>query len=104
MNKIKQIKIPMALEPVQGKLAKITKIGSVDNPYIESTFGESKEYHIGLFVGEPELDESFHLIGVSYTNQGIITTPVTKIIDDNTFETLNSVYKWEMLGNELQNK
>ncbi len=77
---------------------KITKLGNVDNPkHKNSNFGESKEFHVGYFVENPVIGQSFILIGFNYANQGIITSKVTKIIDENTFETLNSVYKFEKL-------
>lgn len=77
------------------KKYRITKIDSVDNPSTESHFGESKEFHVGYFVAPPKEGERFQLIGFSFQNEGIITSTVTKIIDDSTFETKNSVYKYE---------
>lgn len=75
---------------------KITKIGRVENPkHPWSNFGESKEFHVGFFTKEPEIGERFNLAYINYQNGGISTSPVTKIIDENTFETLNSIYKYE---------
>ena len=77
---------------------KITKLGSGENPYSKhSDFGESMPFHLGIFTQEPIVGERFNLLGTSnkYGEQGISTSPVTKIIDENTFETLNSVYKIE---------
>lgn len=81
-------------------LYKITKIKSADNPVNEnSTFGESAPYHVGLFIEKPIIGKRFNLQGISGKNgyRGISTTAVTVIIDDNTFATLNSVYKYELL-------
>lgn len=78
---------------------KITKIGNVENPYHEnSTFGESLPFHVGFFTKEPTVGERFNLSYISFREQGISTSPVTKIIDGNTFETLNSIYRYEKLS------
>lgn len=75
---------------------KITKVGKVEFPYHEnSTFGESKPFHVGTFIKEPTIGERFNLYAIDRENKGISTSPVTKIIDENTFETLNSIYKIE---------
>lgn len=75
---------------------KITKLGSVKNPYHQdSTFGESKPFHVGWFTKEPVVGERFNLTYINHREAGISTSPVTKIIDHNTFETLNSVYRYE---------
>ena len=75
---------------------KITKLGSVENPYSKhSDFGESMPFHLGIFTQEPIVGERFNLLAISseYGEKGISTSPVTKIIDENTFETMNSIYK-----------
>jgi len=75
---------------------KITKIGNVENPFHEnSTFGESKPFHVGGFIKPPQIGERFNLGYINYQNQGISTSPVTEIIDEQTFKTLNSIYKYE---------
>jgi hypothetical protein len=80
------------------ELYKITKIGKVENPkHPWSDFGESKEFHVGVFTKEPEIGERFNLLGIDLKNRGISTSPVTKIIDENTFETLNSIYRYEKI-------
>jgi hypothetical protein len=83
---------------MENKLYKITKLGSVENPYHkDSTFRESAPFHVGVFMKEPKIGERFKLSPVSFKHgfRGIDTSPVTKIIDDCTFETLNSIYKYE---------
>lgn len=77
---------------------KITKLGSVENPYNKnSAYGESMLFHLGIYEGQPIVGERFNLSPISYENgkRGISTSAVTKIIDENTFETMNSVYKIE---------
>ena len=32
---------------------------------------------------------------INYDERGISTSPVVRVIDENTFETLNSIYKYE---------
>ena len=77
---------------------KIKKLGKVENPtHPHSDFGESKEYHVGYFIKEPIVGERFNLGYINNNYQGISTSIVTKIIDENTFETLNSVYKYDSL-------
>jgi len=80
------------------KIYKITKLGPVQNPYhINSNFGESMPYHTGFFVEDPKVGERFTLYGISDHpgDRGISTSAVVKIIDEKTFETLNSVYSYE---------
>jgi hypothetical protein len=77
---------------------KITKLGWVNKPYNPfSDYGDSKEFHIGGFTKAPIIGERFELIGYADERNmhGISTSPVTKIIDENTFETMNSVYRYE---------
>ena len=80
----------------------VKKIGTVLKPSDPfSDFGDSKDEHIGLFVKLPEEGEIFIAQGISYHEQGITTTPVTKIINNNTFETFNSIYKWDFIKDKL---
>ncbi len=75
---------------------KITKVGNVENPYHKnSDFGESKPYHVGIFIKEPEIGERFNLAYIDWQHGGISTSPVVKVIDEKTFETLNSIYTYE---------
>ena len=76
----------------------VYKIGKVDNPtHPNSDFGESLPFHVGYYTKPPEVGERFNLMGISYREQGISTLPVTEIIAENTFKTLNSIYKFEKL-------
>ena len=80
----------------------VRKIGKVNNPInLNSNFGESKDEHIGLFVKLPEEGEIFIAQGVSYHEEGIRTTPVTKVINNNTFQTQNSIYQWNFIKNTI---
>lgn len=81
------------------KKIKVTKLGSVENPHSNnSTFGESKPFHVGRYESDPVVGERFVAYPIDYVEyRGISTSPVTKIIDSNTFETLNSIYKWEYI-------
>lgn len=76
---------------------KLTKLGNVENPYHKnSDFGESKPFHVGVFVKMPEEGERFELYPVD-GHSGISTSPVVKVLDENTFETLKSIYRYEKL-------
>ena len=80
------------------KKYKITKLRAVDNPVHGSIgYGDLEPHYEGYFTKEPIIGERFNLLPItSFGNPhlgGISTSPVTKIIDENTFETLNSVYR-----------
>ena len=76
---------------------KIKKLRAVDNPTHEGHgYGDLEDYYEGMFIKEPIIGERFNLLPIHYSKShlgGISTSPVTKIIDENTFETLNSVYR-----------
>ena len=76
---------------------KITKLRAVDNPVHGSIgYGDLEPYYEGYFTKKPIIGERFNLQPISSVSHhlgGISTSPVTKIIDENTFETLNSVYR-----------
>ncbi len=73
-------------------LARVKKIKSRFGQE-HSTFGESKEYHIGQFDTNPKQGERFKLYGDSLLRQGIDTSPVTKILPHGRFWTMNSLYQ-----------
>lgn len=83
------------------KYVKLTKIGNVSNPYHKnSTFGESKPHHVGICHEDPIVGERYNLYPFEFDGNiygGISTSIVSKILDNNTFETMNSVYRWEEL-------
>ena len=78
---------------------KIRTVVKPTDPF--SDFGDSKDEHIGLFVKVPQEGEKFIVQGVSYHEEGIITSAVTKIISDNTFQTQNSIYQWDFIKNTI---
>ena len=80
------------------KRYRITKLKAVDKPvHGKFGYGDLEDYYEGIFTKEPIIGERFNLLPItSFGNPhlgGISTSPVTKIIDENTFETLNSVYR-----------
>jgi hypothetical protein len=84
---------------------KITKLKAVDNPTHSSFgYGDLEEYYEGIFTKEPIIGERFNLQPITSFGKhhlgGISTSPVTKIIDENTFETLNSVYRIDKIIEE----
>lgn len=80
------------MKNIESKIIRVTKIRNVDEPYHKnSDFGESKPFHEGVYFGDPVIGERFNALGA------ISTSPVAKIISENIFETLNSVYKWEFI-------
>lgn len=95
MNKIKQPTINLPT----GKLYKITKLGKTKNPYNpNSNYGDELPYRVGVYTEPPEVGKCFYLLGLSYNHpkyDGIRTSVVTKILSENTFETMNSIYKYE---------
>jgi hypothetical protein len=76
---------------------KITKLRAVDNPVHGSIgYGDLEPHYEGIFIKEPIIGERFNLQPINERKPhlgGYITSLVTKIIDENTFETLNSVYR-----------
>ena len=80
-------------------LYKITKLGKTKKPYNpDSDYGDKQPYYVGVYMYPPEVGKSFCLFGMATTNpkfQGIRTSIVTKILSHNTFETMNSIYKYE---------
>ena len=76
---------------------RIKKLKAVDNPTHGSFgYGDLEPHYEGYFTKKPTIGERFHLLPIHWSNLhlgGISTSPVTKIIDENTFETLNSVYR-----------
>jgi len=95
MTKTKQ---PIISIPT-GKLYKITKLGKVTNPFNpNSDYGDSLPYFIGVYTTAPKVGKCFNLLPLGFDNpkyHGIRTSLVTKRLSNNTFETMNSIYKIE---------
>ena len=76
---------------------RIKKLKAVDNPrHGKFGYGDLEPYYEGIFTKAPIVGERFNLLPIHPARHylgGISTSPVTKIIDENTFETLNSVYR-----------
>lgn len=80
------------------KRVKVTKLGPVDNPRDGIYgYGDTLPYHIGEYTTHPVIGERFLARGLSFAEEGIITSLVTEIINENEFKTLNSHYKWEFI-------
>ena len=85
---------------MENKFVRVKKLRSVENPFHKNSFfGESVPYHEGIFQDNPKVGSSFVVlpIGLEPGKKGLYTSEVTKIMDENTFETLNSVYHWEFI-------
>jgi len=76
---------------------KIKKLKAVDNPtHGNFGYGDLEDHYEGIFTKKPIIGERFNLLPIHPDKHhlgGISTSLVTKIIDENTFETLNSVYR-----------
>ena len=83
---------------------KIKKLKAVDNPvHGNYGYGDLEDYYEGIFTKKPTIGERFNLKPINERKPhlgGISTSPVTKIIDENTFETLNSVYRIDKIIKE----
>ena len=75
---------------------RLTKLKEVDNPVHPKNIEEgwTRDFIVskGRFK-EPIIGECFYL-------NIFLTSPVQEIIDETTFSTLNSVYKWEIIIEE----
>lgn len=81
---------------------KITKLGFVQDPFDKNNhFGDSEPFYLGFFIEKPKLGKRFELLGISFKNgkQDITTSMVTKIINNDEFETLNLRYRIEEYKN-----
>jgi hypothetical protein len=66
-----------------------------EKPRVKLTKIEGEELsQEGLFVDEPKIGESFEVYPF------LATSRVVEILDDNTFKTENSTYKWEKYETE----
>lgn len=84
---------------------KIEKLRAVNNPtHGNFGYGDLEDYYEGYFTKEPTIGERFNLYPIKSFGKphlgGISTSIVTKIINKNTFETLNSVYRIDKIIEE----
>jgi len=71
---------------------KLTKLKEVDDSTVPNNIEEGhihEGYTYRKGFKEPTVGSAFYLLDFH-------TSVVTEIIDDNTFKTLNSIYKWEV--------
>lgn len=73
---------------IKAKLIKLKSISHINDAYIKD--GQILE---GWFSNWPVIGHSFIFIHSERPITGIETSCVSKIIDDRTFETQNSIYK-----------
>lgn len=72
---------------------RLTKLRESDNPLYPNNIivGYTKEASIPeKYFSKPEVGSSFYL-------GSFRSSTVQEIIDDNTFRTFNSIYKWEVI-------
>lgn len=73
---------------------KITKLREADNPLHPNNIDTGYET-VGNFIAVPKVGESFLI------SRGLggyfCTSTVQEIIDDNTFRTHNSIYRYELI-------
>ena len=72
------------------KLIRITKLKESDNPLYPGNISEGFNKKCLWEENLPKVGECFDVIGFH-------TSVVQEIIDDNTFRTFNSIYRWEEL-------
>lgn len=77
------------------KLVKLTKIAEAPDPVHPNNITVGNVV-TGRFVSSPVVGEPFY---VPYVNRFSArqTSTVLEIIDDNTFRTYNSIYRWEII-------
>ena len=77
--------------------AKVIKLKNISNKDETNMYVRTGDIFIGQFVHWPEVGMSFHLMGFDGIRDEwdvkLRTTPVTELIGDREFRTLNSIYK-----------
>lgn len=70
-----------------------------DSEWPESLNIDVGSINLGFFVEEPKVGQRFIINPISYryNERGLSTSLVRRVIDDNTFETVNSIYKWNII-------
>lgn len=88
MSKQEKTQLPLI------KKVRVTKTHDNFNGNHPTGIGEGYSRE-GFIEKEPTIGESFL---VNRLGGYFVTSPVTEIIDGNTFKTENSTYKWEFIG------
>lgn len=70
---------------------KLTKLKEVDKPVHPDNIKVGREVQ-GAMLNKPRIGHRFY-VGVSWS-----TSPVQDVLDENTFKTLNSIYKIEEIN------
>jgi len=73
--------------------AKVIKLQNITDKDESRMYVRTGDIFIGQFVDWPEVGMSFHLLGFDEWESKLRTTPVTELIGDREFRTLNSIYK-----------
>ncbi len=76
------------------KKVRLTKITDCENPKHPKNIEDGYIVE-GKFQTEPTVGDSFMIYGGYHGVWG--TSKVTEILSVNTFKTLNSIYKWEVI-------
>ena len=77
---------------IKAKVFKIKNISNKDEIYMQIKTGD---IFSGQFENWPEVGMSFHLFNddLGFPEIELRTTPITELINDREFRTLNSIYK-----------
>jgi hypothetical protein len=77
--------------------AKVIKLQNISNKDETNMYVRTGDIFEGQFADWPEVGMSFHLLGLTFIRDEwdikLRTTPITELIGDREFKTLNSIYK-----------
>jgi hypothetical protein len=81
-----------------GKRVKVTKLQGVEDAFHPNPFAAVGEVFDGIFQAHPHVGDSFQIAPISAERyfRGLTTSPVREIINNRTFKTYNSIYKFEL--------
>ena len=71
---------------------KLIKIKELEDAHHKNNIPEGEERK-GYLIEEPKVDQCFFLEYGNFGEKYFRTSLVTEIIDENTFKTMNSIYK-----------
>lgn len=78
------------MKEIKLKKIKLTKIKELEDAVVPGNIDEGFE-KIGILLSEPVKGECFW-VGTSFR-----TSLVTEVLENNTFKTMNSIYKYEFI-------